>query len=336
MNILLLVKKRKEKIMTQQKTLYGRITNHDESNVFLRINNLAEEAYKTENVEFPDGWNFIKSSRKNRFISNFKAIVLEKDDRYAIVLFGTDVKSGRDIWTDAKMAVNGTPKQFKDALKFTKSIMNQYGISPSQIDLIGNSEGGSEGMYIMSQIPDIAHGTFFNPYTPAFLDVDEETQTRIDCYRHPKDIISKMGIKIGNEYIVDYKDDFKRNKGLPEFVEAHRINNLGDLKNSIHIDEYIEKNPEFKNKYRQGVLKSYEIAEIPDEVYPLADQDINDRLKNGMVVNEEKPKTSKTEKSTKSSACVGSYAVSGYTRSNGTYVADYTRSCGFPHNGTNI
>jgi len=30
-------------------------------------------------------------------------------------------------------------------------------------------------------------------------------------------------------------------------------------------------------------------------------------------------------------SCVGSYSVSGYTRSDGTKVGDYTRSCGAKH-----
>ena len=32
-----------------------------------------------------------------------------------------------------------------------------------------------------------------------------------------------------------------------------------------------------------------------------------------------------------SGSCVGSYSVSGYTRSDGTKVGDYTRTCGAKH-----
>ena len=32
-----------------------------------------------------------------------------------------------------------------------------------------------------------------------------------------------------------------------------------------------------------------------------------------------------------SNTCVGSYSVSGYTRSDGTKVGDYTRTCGAKH-----
>ena len=32
-----------------------------------------------------------------------------------------------------------------------------------------------------------------------------------------------------------------------------------------------------------------------------------------------------------SSTCVGSYSVSGYTRSDGTKIGDYTRTCGAKH-----
>ena len=48
----------------------------------------------------------------------------------------------------------------------------------------------------------------------------------------------------------------------------------------------------------------------------------------------EERKTHRTDNnSTKKSSgsCVGSYSVSGYTRSDGTKVGDYTRTCGAKH-----
>lgn len=326
--------------MTQQ-ILKGQISysDHVRANVYLELNNKAQDIYDGKNVYIPGGWSkkttsAQKYSGKN-YLSNFKAVVLQNGDRYAIVFFGTDVKNGRDLWADVKMGLRQNPQQFKDALRFTEQFMKQNGVKPEQIDLIANSEGASEGMYIMSKIPGINHGTFFNGYPPHTVNIDAETQARIDNYRHENDIISKCGPVIGNDYIVNYKDDYQENKRLPEFVNAHRIENMGDLTKSIPAKDYAQQNPKFKNKYSIGTLKSHEIGDIPKELYPLADPDVNDRIKNKKVVKEDKPKTEKTP-SVKQSQCVGSYPVSGYTRADGTQVSDYTRTCGAAHNGQNI
>ena len=37
---------------------------------------------------------------------------------------------------------------------------------------------------------------------------------------------------------------------------------------------------------------------------------------------------------TKDNGCAGSYSVSGYTRSDGTEVSEYTRTCGAAHNSS--
>lgn len=320
--------------MTQQ-TLKGQITytDHDRANVYLDINNKVQDIYDGKNVNLPYGWHHFMSSKKN-YPSNFKAVVLRNGDKYAIVYFGTDIKSGRDLWADLKMGLRQNPQQFKDALKFTEQFMKENGVNPEQIDTIGNSEGGAEGMYVMSKIPGINHGTFFNAYPPNNLDIDKETQAKIDNYRHENDIVSKCGAVIGNDYIVNYKDDYMENKKLPEFVNAHRIENMGDLRKAVPAKDYAQQNPKFKNKFRVGTLKSYEIGDIPKELYALADPDINDRIKNKKVVKEDKPKSERTA-SYQSSQCVGSYPVSGYTRADGTHVSDYTRTCGAAHNGQN-
>lgn len=323
--------------MTQQ-TLKGHInyTDHDRANVYLELNNKAQDIFDEKKVNLPNGWtkHSISKQKDRVHLSNFKAVVLQNGDKYAIVFFGTDFTSPKDIWANGKMVAKQDPLQFKDALRFTEQLMKQYDIQPEQIDLIANSEGASEGMYVMSKIPGINHGTFFNAYPPHTINIDKETQARIDNYRHENDIVSKCGPVIGNDYIVGYKDKFQRSKGTPEFVNAHRIINMGDLRKAVPAKDYAQQNPNFKNKYRIGTLKSHEIGDIPKELYALADPDINDRIKNKKVVKEDKPKSERTA-SYQSSQCVGSYPVSGYTRADGTHVSDYTRTCGAAHNGQN-
>lgn len=324
--------------MTQQTfKLHVQKTKLVEGNAFLEINNKAEELYNGKlDVDLPDGWHYLGSSIDfHDYRSHFKAIVLQNNDQFAIVFFGTDFKSPKDLGANGKMLIRQEPKQFKDALAFTKQIMEERDIAPENLSLIGNSEGGSEGIYVMSKIDGIQQGMFFNAYPPQNVNIDEETQSRIYNFRHVNDVVSKCGPTIGNEYIVGYKKDFKSKIGTPEFVNAHRIINMGDLREAIPANEYKKQHPEFKNKIREGKLKSYEIQDIPDELFTLAEPDINDRLKNGMVVNEKRPEKTTQEKTAKVSQCVGSYPVSGYTRADGTKVSDYVRTCGAAHNGNN-
>ena len=76
-------------------------------------------------------------------------------------------------------------------------------------------------------------------------------------------------------------------------------------------------NPTYKTERIQKT--SNEIKEKTERIHPNA---LKTKNKISEIGN----------KQNSNSQCIGSYSVSGYTRSDGTKVGDYIRSCGAKHN----
>ena len=251
--------------------------------------------------------------------SNFKGVLFTKDNNYVIAYLGTDFKNVKDIYADVKMGFNGTPRQFKDAVEFAQDIVRNHNLSPSDITVIGNSEGGSEAIHVKATLGLKAAYTF-NPYVPNKNNYPIENLNNIYNFRTSKDIVSKAGDKIGEDFIVELKDGFTPHKDPMRMVaDYHRIDNIGDCKNAVPVDEY-KKTHRFIDKIRTDSISKRDIAEIPPEFYAVVEKDIDFAIRNiGLAENAE------------TQGCVGSYTVSGYTREDGTKVKGYTRKCGASH-----
>ncbi len=260
--------------------------------------------------------------------SNCKAILYRRGDEYIVSFFGTDFHNLKDIGTNVVMVAGKNPKQFKDAEKFVGDMINKYNIPKEKLIAIGNSEGGAEAIHIKG-VYGIKDAYTYNGYVPKLSQyLDNNLQNNIYNFRTEGDIVSKAGYSVGEDFIVPVKDPLKRGIfGIPDW---HRIKNMGDCRNAEPADSYEQKHPGWKNKYIKGELKSYEVEDIPKEVYALFDDAINDRLRNGAVVNAQRPAGYNTFQS--GTTCAGTYQVSGYTRGDGTQVSSYYRTCGASHN----
>ena len=84
------------------------------------------------------------------------------------------------------------------------------------------------------------------------------------------------------------------------------------------------------NEYKENIKKERDIniksKELDNEIKEKAERIHPNALKAKNKISEIENKQSSN------SQCVGSYSVSGYTRSDGTKVRDYTRTCGAKHN----
>lgn len=262
--------------------------------------------------------------------SNCKAILYRKGDEYIVSFFGTNFKNLKDIGTNITMVAGKNPKQFKDAEKFVGDMINKYNIPQNKLTAIGNSEGGSEAIHIKG-VYGIKEVYTYNGYIPRLSQYpDYNLESNIYNFRTEGDIVSKAGHAVGEDFVVpvNLKDGKNPKWGPFGTAEWHRIENMGDCRNSQPASVYEQNNPEWKNKYIKGELKSYEIEDIPKEVYALFDDAVNDRLKHGAVVNAPRP----ISHSLNSTKCAGTYQVSGYTRGDGVQVSSYYRTCGAAHN----
>ncbi len=251
--------------------------------------------------------------------SNFKAVIYQKGEEYVIYFFGTDVKSPKDLYADAKMFFKGRPQQFTDAEEFTRNFLDKNPhISPQNITLLGHSEGGSEAMYVKAVIPGIKAAYTFNPFVPTIVNADEENLQNIYNFRTPGDPISKIGGNIGEDFIVKCNYEEVR-KGPLNRLDQHRLDSFGDCNDAVTPAVFKKQNPKFKNKFRNEQLSAEDISSIPEEYYGFVEEDINASIA-AFGTEETNPQHN-------SSQCPGTYQVSGYTREDGTKVPAHVRTC---------
>lgn len=249
--------------------------------------------------------------------SNFKAVVYQKGEEYVIYFFGTDVKSPKDLYADAKMFFKGIPQQFTDAEEFTqKFLAANPQVSPQNITLLGHSEGGAEAMYVKAVIPGIKEAYTFNTFVPTIVNADPQNLQNIYNFRSAGDPISKIGGTIGEDFIVDCKYE-KVHKGPIYRIDQHRLEYFGDCKDAVSPAVFKQQNPKFKNKLRNEQLSAEDISSIPEEYYELVEDDINESVATFGIA----------ETNHQKSNCPGTYQVSGYTRQDGTKIPPHVRTC---------
>lgn len=277
--------------------------------------------------------------------TNFKGVFLQKGNEYVLYCFGTNFLNYKDHKPIAAMLANKTPRQFEKAEEFLRKMMQVHGILPFQIIVIGNSEGGSEAIYLKA-IFNVREVYTFNGYIPNLDNYNmENLQSGIYNFRTIGDVVSKFGASVGQDFIVGLKPGTKLPLGKASIKTWHQIITMGDCMQAVTVEEYKRNNPHFRHKFRKGKLMSYEIEAMPTELYPLFDADVKDRLAHGAVVLADAPagysitgfsddwnRAFNNISRAYNSNCAGTYLVSGYTRDDGTRVPSYYRTCGAEHN----
>ncbi len=291
--------------------------NKTKANDYLELCKNFEEAYDNKNFTKKGYYVLEGNSAPKTFGSNFKAVAFYNADEVVIAFAGTDIKSPNDLYTDIQMGLHLTPPQFTQAKKFVDDLMRDYNISAEKITVIGHSEGGSEAIYVKSAIPGIKAAYTFNPFVPVIKNADPQNMNNIYNFRSPADPISKMGSTIGQDFIVECEYSEIR-KGPLNRLDQHRLKGFGDCEDAVTPAVYKQKDHKFKNKWRKERLSAQDIQSIPPEFYHFVEDDIFASVME--FGTQEQPK--------QNSQCSGSYSVSGYTRSDGTKVSPYVRSCG--------
>ena len=256
----------------------------------------AGYSYEKGNLA-PEGYKVIKSVDNKD--TGFHAEVLAKGNDVIVAYRGTTLASIKDIKNDYAMARKNIPAQATDAIKVYDQVKQDY--PNSEVTVTGHSLGGS-----LSQIVSSVRGceaVTFNAYGTK------------DMFKDPASIKEDNIVNYVNEMdgitMVNGENHVGEIYSVPNIAQDSRFSikykdNCHQLEGMGNLSERIQKTPN-------------EIKEKAERIHPNA---LKAKNKISEIGNKQSSK----------SHCVGSYSVSGYTRSDGTKVGDYTRSCGAKHN----
>ncbi len=257
-----------------------------------------------------DGWVKVDSSPKSK--SNFKAVLYQKGDQYAICFVGTDKFSIKDHGANLKMGITGNSKQIQNAKEFAQNMKDKHGLTPQNTVSIGHSEGGTEATHV--GLENGLRTITFNAYgvhkSKLPKDVDLNLVTN---YRDAHDPVSKMHANVGTTYITPSIQNSFMAKTPFGLIQSHGINNMGDCDNAVPLQEYKKQNPWFLDKISDAEITRENIGQMDKDVFSIYEPEIDSRMADNQIY------------SSAQLASVGSIYVEGYTRGDGTKVSGYYR-----------
>lgn len=265
---------------------------------------------RRKDTDAGDGWKKVDSSPKSK--SNFKAVVYQKGDNFALCFVGTDKFSAKDHGANLKMGITGNSKQIQDAKEFTKKMTEKFGLTPQNTVSIGHSEGGTEATCV--GLENGLKTVTFNAYgvhkskLPKNADLNLVTN-----YRDAHDPVSKMHANVGTTYITPSTQNGFMAKTPFGSIQSHGINNMGDCDNAMPIEDYKKENPWFLDKISDAQVTRENIAEMDRDLFSVYEPEIDMRMKNNEIY-------ASTELTSN-----GTVYVEGYTRGDGTKVSGYYR-----------
>lgn len=257
-----------------------------------------------------EGWVKIDSSPKTR--SNFKAVLYQKGDQYAICFVGTDKFSAKDHGANLKMGITGDSKQIQDARKFAEKMMTEHNLTSQNTVSIGHSEGGTEATHV--GLENGLKTVTFNAYGvhKSKLPKDADLNLVIN-YRDAHDPVSKMHANVGTTYITPSTQNGFMAKTPFGSIQSHGINNMGDCDNAVPLQEYKKQNPLFLDKISDAEITRENIAQMDSKLFSIYEPEIDNRMHNNEI------------QTSAQLALGGSIYVEGYTRRDGTKVSGYYR-----------
>ena len=220
---------------------------------------------------------------------------------------------------DYVMVRKKLPAQATDAIAVYDKVSMEHPYM--EISVTGHSLGGSLGE-IVSGVRGVFAATF-NAYgvRDMFKSGIKLKEDNIVNYVNEKDFITMVNGQnhIGEIYAVYEK---------PGNAGSHEAESIGDLsQRKMRTPEEIKQaSQRLHPKMTRG--KDFLSGEMADNLKNDIRQKIGD-LKS--TINKKRGGAEKAKEGSAGSQCVGSYTVSGYTRSDGTKVGDYIRTCGAKH-----
>lgn len=252
--------------------------------------------YHGQNAQLPADYRIIDKAENKK--NGFYAEAYSNGKDIIIAYRGTE--GGFDIQNDIAMAKKNIPAQASDAISFHDKIQREN--PTSEIATTGHSLGGS-----LSEIVSAIRGTVavtFNAYgvKDMFTSNTRLKENNIVNYVNESDGITMVNGEnhLGEIYTVPSIANPSKNPIAYKW-NCHKAEGIGKL------SQRVQKTPT-------------EIKETADRLHPNSS-----RIKNNINRNSSNHTSSSTQ-------CVGSYTVSGYTRSDGKEVNSYTRTCGAKHN----
>ena len=236
--------------------------------------------------------------------TGFYADVLSNGNDIIIAYRGTE--SGQDIRNDVAMAKSKIPAQAIDAIRIYDKVKREH--PNSDIVVTGHSLGGSLAEIVSGIRGNLA--VTFNAYGVGdmFKNKNALKEDNVVNYVNEYDAVSMVN---GQNHIGEIFAVSKKTNG---FIDNHRAENIGDL------SKRVQKTPE-------------DIKETTQRIHPNSSQ-IKDIISGKIIQNYELRRNSNLQEfkhAKQQTPCVGSYQVSGYTRSDGVKVEDYIRRCGAKH-----
>lgn len=256
-------------------------------------------SYRGNNSRLPHGYRVIESV--NNDDNGFYADVLSDGDNIIIAYRGTEISSPEDLENDYYMLQKKLPMQTIDALKLYDKVERVY---PNKtISLTGHSLGGS-----LAEIVSGIRGAFavtFNAYgiRDMFKSGTILKEDNIINYVNEWDPVSMKNAEnlIGKTYAVNYN---KRRS--PHDAESMEFLFNRELRTTEELKKH-------KNILNRAINRTKYLGHQITNTYE-------------GTLNSDKPFLQSQ------TGCIGSYPVSGYTRSDGTKVDGYIRTCGAKHN----
>lgn len=235
-----------------------------------------------------NGWKVVDNKYDRP--SNFKAVLYEKDGQYAICFVGTDRFSAKDWGANAKMALTGNSKQIELAQDFAEKMRDKHGLNSENTQSIGHSEGGTEATVVGIQYG--LQTTTFNAYGVGkkYSGTGKNYDNLITNYRDPHDPISKLKENVGTTYITPNLQNEFMSKTPFGSVHAHRIDDMGDCKQAVPVDDYKKSHPFFINKISDTDISRQDIANMDSDLFKVYEKEIDKRMTNNKIGNSSEDK----------------------------------------------
>lgn len=252
-----------------------------------------------------EGYKVIKSVDNKD--TGFHAEVLAKGNDVIIAYRGTNLTSVQDIRNDVAMARDKIPAQATDAIKVYDQVKRDY--PNSDVTVTGHSLGGS-----LSQIVSSVRGceaVTFNAYGTK------------DMFENSANIKEENIVNYVNEWDSITMSNAENHVGETYAVKGENMRNPHKLETMTDLESREYRTPENLKEHKNILNRIENKAEhVTSKI----------KEKTNKIFEERKSRRTDNDSAKKDTgSCVGSYSVSGYTRSDGTKVGDYTRTCGAKH-----
>ena len=117
-----------------------------------------------------------------------------------------------------------------------------------------------------------------------YIEKGKDYSDLVTNYRDPHDPISKLGKNVGETYIVpSSQTGIKKNTPLG-YVDAHRLDNMGDCTKSLTPQVYKQKiDSKFVDDIKDVDITREDIGNMSSDLFRVYEKEIDNRMVNGKI-----------------------------------------------------